>query len=535
MVIRERSPEGRRATSNVSTGHGGGRVNVELSHVEKRVLLALGEEGGDATPEDLLEGGYGFDAIVEVMNGANWLQSKGLINIDEHLTTYLRLGNEGEEVLDRGLPERRALDALVEAPGGRLNVGELAASGAVDGPEVPIAIGWLKRKGLADISKEDGDTILTLTDVGRTVADGSMADEAVLEAVAEGGEVPAGDLDEDGLEVLLGRQDLVRKRESVTRVLHVTSKGERVLDEGIELTEAVAQLTAEHLRDGAWRDLELRRYDVQAFAPTATGGKKHPLRQIIDRVRSIFLEMGFSEMEGSYVRSAFWNMDVLFTPQDHPARAMQDTFYVEDPAQADLSGDGELVERVRAVHEDGGDTGSRGWRTPWSLEEAQRMLLRTHTTVDSVKYLHEHPREPCKVFSVDRVFRNEVLDRTHLPEFHQVEGIVMEPGANFQMLVGLFREFYSKLGFPDVRVRPAYFPYTEPSLEIEVMHAGEWMELGGAGIFRPEVTEPLGVEWPVLAWGLGLERLAMMVLDLEDIRDLYVSDVEWLRESEVLE
>jgi phenylalanyl-tRNA synthetase alpha chain len=237
--------------------------------------------------------------------------------------------------------------------------------------------------------------------------------------------------------------------------------------------------------------------------------------------------MGFTEIEGPYVRSAFWNMDALFTPQDHPAREMQDTFYLSEPSRAKLV-DAE-VERVQRVHEGDASIGSRGWRNPWSRAVAEQMLLRTHTTVDTVQYLARHPAPPVKVFSVDRVFRNEALDATHLPEFHQVEGVVMEEGANLRQLVGLLRGFYAKMGFERLRVRPAYFPYTEPSLEIEVHYNGRWMELGGAGIFRQEVTEPIGVKHPVLAWGLGLERLAMMMLGLKDVRELYVSDVEWMR------
>ncbi|MCD6461277.1 MAG: phenylalanine--tRNA ligase subunit alpha, partial [Thermoplasmata archaeon] len=176
---------------------------------------------------------------------------------------------------------------------------------------------------------------------------------------------------------------------------------------------------------------------------------------------------------------------------------------------------------------------SRGWEYDWSRKEAERAVLRTHTTVNTIRYLYEHPDEPCKVFSIERVFRNESIDATHLPEFYQIEGIVMEPGANFRMLIGLLKEFYKRLGFEEVRVRPAYFPYTEPSMEVEVRFKDTWLELGGSGIFRPEVTLPLGVKHPVLAWGLGLERLTMMRLGLSDLRDLYISDVDMLRRARV--
>ncbi|MEE2630393.1 MAG: phenylalanine--tRNA ligase subunit alpha, partial [Candidatus Thermoplasmatota archaeon] len=128
----------------------------------------------------------------------------------------------------------------------------------------------------------------------------------------------------------------------------------------------------------------------------------------------------------------------------------------------------------------------------------------------------------------------ETIDRTHMPEFHQIEGIIHEPDASLPMLVSTLKTFYAKMGYPDVRVRPAYFPYTEPSAEVEVLWRGEWLELGGSGIFRPEVTEPLGTEWPVCAWGMGLERLAMLILGLDDIRQLYQPDLEILRGMPIL-
>ena len=217
-------------------------------------------------------------------------------------------------------------------------------------------------------------------------------------------------------------------------------------------------------------------------------------------------------------------------PQDHPARELHDTFYLSEPASFVIN-EKEIVDAVKEIHEDGGNTGSKGWGASWSKETAQQALLRTHTTVGTIRYLSNNPTPPARVFSVGRVFRREALDSTHLPEFTQVEGIIVEPEANFGMLIGVLKEFYRRMGFNDVRVRPAYFPYTEPSLEVEVKFGKKWLELGGAGIFRPEVTSPFDIECPVLAWGLGLERLAMLHLDLEDIRMLYQSDLKWLKET----
>ena len=243
--------------------------------------------------------------------------------------------------------------------------------------------------------------------------------------------------------------------------------------------------------------------------------------------------MGFKEIEGNFVESAFWAFDALFQPQDHPARDMQDTFYLARPDKLPLPAE-ELVLSVKEMHEHGGDIDSDGWGYVWSREEAEKAILRTHTTANTIQYLASHPEPPVKVFSVGRIFRRESMDWKHLPEFQQIEGIVMEEDASFSMLIGILKEFYGRMGFKEIRIRPGYFPYTEPSLEVEVQFGGEWVELGGAGIFRPEVTVPFGVEHPVLAWGLGLERLVMAVEGLEHIRQIYVSDLDWLRNSRVI-
>jgi phenylalanyl-tRNA synthetase alpha chain len=258
-------------------------------------------------------------------------------------------------------------------------------------------------------------------------------------------------------------------------------------------------------------------------------GKAHPLAQMVAEIRDIFWRMGFQEIAGDYVESSFWNMDALFIPQDHPAREMQDTFYLKEPAESPVP-DG-AWEKVRDAQLHGGGTGSSGWGGDFRKEVSRKALLRTHTTVTTIRHLAANPSDPCKVFGIGRVFRNEAMDATHLPEFHQIEGIVMEPGASFGTLMGLLREFYARMGFPEVRFRPSYYPYTEPSLDVAVKWGSKWLELGGAGVFRPEVTRPLGVRMPVLAWGLGLERLAMLRLGLKDIRQLYLSDVQWLKET----
>jgi phenylalanyl-tRNA synthetase alpha chain len=495
-----------------------------LSYFEKRVLKALNELR-QGSPEDILAKS-GLDQLVEVMNASSWLQAKGLVKIEESITKAYTLRRP--EAASKPLPERVTIGLLADEYGGKVSLAELKDSGKLKAEDVQIALGWIKKKGWGDISKEGKDTFITLGDRGRAALGTKGDDELLIERLAQG-EVPEGEAKKAAIEALKQRKDIVNERHIAKRIISLTPEGETLAAMDLDIREEVAQITPELIQSGKWEKVEVRRYDVKAFAPTVYGGRRHPMSMLVDRVRNSFLTMGFTEIRGDYVESAFWNMDVLFTAQDHPAREMHDTFYVKDPETADLSADGELVEIVRQVHENGGKTGSTGWRYKWSLAEAQKVLLRTHTTVDTVRYISRNPKPPFKVFTVDRVFRNEAMDSTHLPEFTQIEGIVCEEGASFDMLVTMLKEFYRRMGLPKIRVRPGYFPYTEPSLEVDIFYKNQWMELGGAGIFRPEVTGPLGVKEPVLAWGMGLERLAMLVYGLDDIRDIYVSDIDWLK------
>ncbi|MEW6528488.1 MAG: phenylalanine--tRNA ligase subunit alpha [Candidatus Micrarchaeota archaeon] len=301
-----------------------------------------------------------------------------------------------------------------------------------------------------------------------------------------------------------------------------------ITDDGINAKfgeEGITKLTSEMLRTGTWKKRGFKEYDVSVPAKDAHMGKIHPITEVIERVRLIFSELGFEEMEGNYIESAFWNFDALFQPQDHPARELADTFYLEGEEPLP---DKKLVENVKKAHE-------KGWENPWNEAEAKRRVLRTHTTALSARYLASMKNTPKKYFAIGRVFRNEATDYKHLAEFQQLEGIIAWENATFRDLLGILKEFYSKLGFERIKFRPSYFPYTEPSLEIIVYfnEKKEWVEMGGAGILRPEVSLPLANVYPVLAWGLSLERPLMMLMDIDDIRTFYKNDLTWLKSARV--
>ena len=494
----------------------------ELHIYEKKLLKEL-DAHPDATPEDIAEN-TGMD-IKSVMSAAGSLASKDIIEMHTDVEKVYSLTDDGLEYAEKGLPERRILDVLADKD--QIHMKDLADETGVDKKETNIAIGWLRRKNWANIDKG----MVTITDFGKNFASKMDIDEETLEylkANTDGVKIFTDDLI-NGVKKLAGRKNIIDVKKETSHSFTILPKGEEILKEGFTIQEQATQLTHQQLKDGAWKDLEYRPYDIDAEAPVIFAGKKHPLRIIIDEIRKIFLDMGFVEDNGEYVESAFWNFDSLFQPQDHAAREMQDTFYLKNPLTCDLP-DMDLVKLTAETHETGADTGSIGWQYDWSEDVARQSVLRTHTTGISTKHLFEH-EPPIKMFSVGRVFRRETFDYKHLPEFHQVEGLVCGEGISFQNLLGTLKEFYKKLGF-EVRFRPAYFPYTYLSTETEIYleEKESWIELGGAGMFRPEVLKPLGINQPALAFGLGIERLAMIRYDVEDIRMLYKSDIKWLRE-----
>lgn len=295
-----------------------------------------------------------------------------------------------------------------------------------------------------------------------------------------------------------------------------------------------ADLTAEMLASGGWRTEALKEYNFNAMGAAVGGGYFHPLFKVRAEFKRILMGMGFEEMPTSkWVESSFWNFDALFQPQSHPARDAHDTFFIKDPS-ATLRVPEDYYEVVRKTHQDGG-YGSQGYRTVFKREEAEKNLLRTHTTAISAQMLYKLARQeggftPKKYFSIDRVFRNETVDKTHLCEFHQVEGLVIDYDLSLKDLIGTFTAFFEQLGITDLKFKPAFNPYTEPSMEIFGYHPGlgKQVEIGNSGIFRPEMLRPMGLpeNVRVIAWGLGLERMTMIKYGIDKIKDLFGHEVD---------
>ncbi len=464
---------------------------------------------------------------VEVMRALQWLGNKKLVEMQSELREVVELDENGKKYIEHGLPEKRFAKAIETR---ELSAEKIKDAAKLDDSELNASIGLLKQKGMIAIRP---GMIISLTEPGRNFLKKESLEEAFLKKIKPG-KLSTGKLapeEKFALDNLKKRKGIVKTGIEKNVVASLTELGEKVAKEKIS-EHMVDSVTTAILKSGAWKGKKFRRYDVSINVPQIYGGKRHFVNQAVAYAKRIWTDLGFKEMEGPMLNTSFWNFDALFTAQDHPVREMQDTFFIKNPAKGRLP-DKKLVDSVRKSHESG-VCGSTGWKYKWNDEEAKKNVLRTHTTVLSSRTIATLKKTdlPAKFFAVGRCFRNEAVDWKHLFEFHQSEGIVIDPNANFRHLLGYLKEFYKKMGYPNARFRPSHFPYTEPSVEIDVFNAEkkEWVEIGGAGIFRPEVVYPLlGIDVPVLAWGPGFDRMFMEFYEIKDMRDIYSNNMEQLR------
>ena len=457
---------------------------------------------------------------VEIIRALQWLGNKQALTLGKTSRFIISLGTNGQFYLSQGLPERRFLDALSERP---LSLNSVREQASLNGDELNVCVGRLKKLGAILFGQE-----LSLTPRGRQLSQSTFPEEHFLGSLPK----DAATLNPEETKLyqdLKERRDFIQTKEEKTFTVTLTDLGRHLTTAELP-TDFIDTITPDVLRTGVWKTGTFRRYDTEINVPKLTGGRSHPLSLLIRKIRRIFMDMGFQEMEGPWVESAFWCMDSMWIPQDHPSREMQDTFYL--PYQGTLPE--ELAKKVAVSHETGGKTGSKGYKYTWNPAVAKQLLLRTHTTATTFRYFGEkNIQAPAKYFYVGRIFRNESLDATHLNEFHQVEGFIMDDGLTLRDLMGYIKEFYASLGVTKIKFKPTYNPYTEPSMECYGYneHLGTWIELINSGIFRPESLEPFGITKPVIAWGFGLERLAMLVYGQKDIRQVFgtLTDLDFLR------
>jgi phenylalanyl-tRNA synthetase alpha chain len=502
---------------------------ADLRENESKTLLALKDSGGRSAVDRIVQASGLTDSAV--MRAALSLETSGLVMVRENKRTKISLNDEGRGYAEDGLPERR-LVKILQRLGGRASKEAVLQAASLEGNISVIALGWLSRKGWAAIEKETQELRLL-----REPAEGS--DEKLLSLLKEKGTIIVDDLSDElkeSVDILKSRK-IVDVHVETERQLELTAVGWNLVKIGIDVTAVVSQLIPELIVSGKWKETRLRAYDIKAPVAHAWPGKKHPYLRFLDDLKMKLVALGFKEMNGPNVELSFFNCDGLFMPQDHPAREIHDMCLVKDPEYGHLDKYERFLVNVKKTHENGWKTGSKGWGYTFSKLEAAKLLLRSHTTAASARKLISTDLEiPGKYFAVARCFRPDVIDKTHLPEFNQVEGIIIGEELTLKDLLGVLEKFAVEIaGAEKVRYGPDYYPFTEPSVELLAYKKNlGWIEFGGSGIFRPELTLPLGIKVPVLAWGLGVDRLFMMRAGIDDIRYLFAQDLDWLRRMEMV-
>ncbi|MEK7279227.1 MAG: phenylalanine--tRNA ligase subunit alpha [Nitrospirota bacterium] len=488
----------------------------------------------------------------QISMAMGWLQAKEIIElVDEKVIESVFLTELGIRFADEKLPENRVLDWIKDHPD--QTMAALKDSRMLLPEELSSAIGALKvsgaikigQGGVIEVNPDETratkfrhiqNIIESFRDKGLTDKDHSMPRTKIGLGGSQPDDLVWSWIEESSSSKRGGGDAAFKICETKRRKYAITKNNELILREveGFTSAEEVSQLAPEMLKDGSWRGKNFRKYNISLRPPRLAIGRKHPYREFLDQVKSRLVAMGFVEMRGPLVESEFWNMDALYMPQFHPAREIHDVYFVKKPVYSKEI-DEPYLSQVAKTHNDGWKTGSRGWGYKFDTERARRLILRSQGTAVSARTLAGKPGIPGRYFSIARCFRYDQVDATHAPDFYQVEGIVLGEEINFRMLLGLLELFAVKMaGAGDVRFLPAYFPFTEPSVELHVKHpALGWMELGGAGLLRPEVTMPLGIKVPVIAWGLGLDRMAMIALGIDDIRDLFSTDLDMIRTKRV--
>mmetsp|Transcript_1825 Transcript_1825/g.2556 ORF Transcript_1825/g.2556 Transcript_1825/m.2556 type:complete len:507 (-) Transcript_1825:137-1657(-) len=489
-----------------------------MTEAETAILTHL-----SSSPEATIEDTFPWSEEIKIDHKAIVGAVKSLL-VEEYVaasdlsTSFFTLSKEGEGILANGSQEVLVLKALIEA--GKLSIKDLQEKVGKDVSKIGVG-NCMKNKW----AKKDGGDLVPI----KTMEEVTDDIQAALKTLSDAGGVTDGIDDK----VVTG----LKKRKLISQVTRKSYKVTRGAQYAPTRVKKAADLTKEMLDSGDWKTTPFKPYNFMTLGEKVGGGYLHPLLKVRAEFRKILMEMGFHEMPtNKWVESSFWNFDSLFQPQSHPARDAHDTFFIKEPAST-VAVPEEYYERVKKMHEVGGD-GSIGYRYDFKREEAFKNLLRTHTTAISSQMLYKLANQkggftPQRYFSIDRVFRNETMDSTHLCEFHQVEGLVADYNLSLGDLIGTIETFFKKIGITQLRFKPAFNPYTEPSMEIFGYHPDlkKWTEIGNSGMFRPEMLRPMGLpeNVRVIAWGLSLERPTMIKYRIKNIRDLFGHKVEMAR------
>ncbi|MCF7929544.1 MAG: phenylalanine--tRNA ligase subunit alpha [Spirochaetales bacterium] len=506
-------------------------VDVKSLHpLEVKVIRSFreGEDFSSEVLKDRLEFNQG-----QANQAVSWLEGKELISeTSRSVRTVYELTELGEIYQREGTPLERIVQHVSEQGPDLLN--QIAASLGLDNKDAGSAFGALSKEGLLamDENKQVRFKDPSRMDLLQTI-------RALLDRAVEKGALEDAELSEEERKRIAM---VSKKRGAGSTMFRIAEREEStycLTDAGLAVRaelekrgitgEEIGELTPEMLADGRWKGKHFRAYNINIPPARTLLGRSNPYADYLREVKDNLVSLGFQEFDGPLVETEFWNSDALFMPQFHAARDIHDVYYTAEPSHAKKI-EQPYLDNVAAAHQDGWKTGSRGWGYKFDRDFTRRLILRSQGTVLSAKQLHK-AEVPSKYFGIVRCFRYDQVDATHLSDFYQTEGIVLGEEVNLRTLLGLLEMFAVEVaGAKEVKYVPGYFPFTEPSVEVHIKHPVlGWFELGGSGIFRPEVTKPMGVDVPVLAWGLGIDRMALMTLGLDDLRELFSPDLEAIR------
>jgi phenylalanyl-tRNA synthetase alpha chain len=509
-------------------------MSVSVTEKEQKLLSLLSTKNKAVPPSTIAQTlAMNKETVRSLIES---LVQKKLIKRKETSVHHIyQLTTEAQGFGSKGLPEIR-LVYLLERLGGSASMETLEGKPELTSSELRLGLGWARRNGWVTIAKREGQTWLTIVrDAIAKVKEHPL--QKALQAATASGELQ---------EKLLGttptiqkavRQDLLQRglatqERQLAITVQITPKGKKTLEKAQTHETQIGDLTPELLKSGKWLERSFRPYNIRGPTPKLYPGKKNPYAEFLDRVTRILIGLGFQEAKGPLVELEFWNCDALFMPQDHVAREVHDIYHIKTPKGPGKIAYPLLLQHVAQTHEDGWTTDSTGWDYKYSADIAKQLVLRSQTTAVSIRYLAEHKKAPLRMFCIDRNFRPEKFDVTHSAEFLQCEGIIGGEGLTLRDLLGYLRAIAEGVGIEKVKFKPGFFPFTEPSVEGSIyMPELGWLEALPGGIFRPEVTKPLGIDFPVLAWGIGIDRLAMAAMGIKDIRELATRKLGRLRET----
>ncbi|MGM5480545.1 MAG: phenylalanine--tRNA ligase subunit alpha [Nanobdellota archaeon] len=514
------------STSNTSSLTDLDDLIRSLSEIERNILPYL----KDSITVDELITETGFKDA-EIKRALMWLSNKNILTLDNAKYKIIYLDSLGSFSKEHKLPELLVLEnTLSQAKSPQ----EISTETTLPPQEIMACIGVLKSLQAITVNKssQGKGLLLQATSAGKALTQEEVyqPQEFISQTTFPKRWDELSNEQQTIAKQLSKRKDLLSIQTKTTTTVHLTSLGISLTKKDIDFSSFEEQLTSDMLKDGSWKEKTFRTYDVSSPVPKIQGGRRHPMREVAGLLRDIYIQMGFQEMKGPWVETAFWCMDSMWIPQDHPARDEQDTFFI---GQKGTLPDEELVRRVKEVHETGGDSGSIGHGAPWNAQLSRELILRTHSTATTFRMFGEKGITEGKYFYVANVFRNEAVDTTHLAEFIQAEGFVIGDNLTISDLMGFIKEFYARLGIHKIRFKPTYNPYTEPSIEAHYFneHTKKWHALINSGIFRPESLAPYGLkDKTVIAWGMGASRMAALLTGKTNLRELVgpTVDFDWI-------